>query len=94
MTKSWLGSTLAMLTLVAASAVGGCADAPKTNAGADVGGVQVDLSLGGGENINSASYSIAGPAGFTKTGTIDISNSTALTVAIGGIPAGSGYAIW
>jgi hypothetical protein len=91
MNKSCLRSTLALLTLVAASALGGCSDASKPSA--NVGGVQVDLALGGGENINTASYSITGPAGFMKSGMFDISNSTALTVAIGGLPAGNGYTI-
>ena len=80
MNKSCLRSTLALLTLVAASALGGCSDASKPSA--NVGGVQVDLALGGGENINTASYSITGPAGFMKSGMFDISNSTALTVAM------------
>ena len=44
--------------------------------------------LPNGTSIQSASYTITGPMGFIRTGTIDASASTMLTALIGGIPAG------
>ncbi len=39
------------------------------------------------------SYTIIGPNGFSKAGTIDVSSSTAISAVIGGLPAGNGYVI-
>jgi len=55
--------------------------------------VSLALQIGGGQAINSASYTITGPNGFSKTGTIDLSKATKLTATISGLPAGSGYSI-
>jgi len=93
MTRLCLRALLAMSTVILAASAGGCSDAPLNHSSADVGGVSVSLSIGGGETINSASYSITGPAAFTNSGTIDLSNSTSVAVTLGGIPAGSGYNI-
>ena len=51
------------------------------------------LTLSSGATLTSVSYTIVGPASFSKTGSIDVSNSTTVSGLIGGIPAGSGYAI-
>jgi hypothetical protein len=51
------------------------------------------LDVGGGVVINSVSYTIIGPNGFSKTGSIDLSAATAFSATIGGIPAGNGYSI-
>lgn len=53
----------------------------------------VGLSLqAGGVTLNSVSYTIVG-TGFTKSGTINVANSTQISTVIGGIPAGKGYSI-
>src|SRR5262249_24566444 len=57
------------------------------------GAVDFALQLGDGHSISSASYTITGPNGFSKTGTIDVSKSTKLTAIIAGLPAGTGYQI-
>jgi hypothetical protein len=51
------------------------------------------LQIAPGVTVNSASYMITGPGGFSKSGSVDVSHSTTLTVTIGGLPAGSGYHI-
>src|SRR5205085_12285392 len=58
-----------------------------------VGSVGLELQVAAGATINSASYTITGPNGFSKTGTIDVSATTKLTATIGGLPAGAGYSI-
>jgi hypothetical protein len=58
-----------------------------------VGSVGLDLQLASGAILNSASYTITGPGGFSKTGSVDISHSTKLSATIGGLPAGSGFSI-
>jgi hypothetical protein len=58
-----------------------------------VGSVGVALLLGSGIVVNTASYTISGPGGFSKPGTIDTSNSPSLSATIGGLPTGTGYSI-
>jgi phospholipase C len=43
--------------------------------------------------LDQVSYTIAGPGGFNKTGTLDVSHSTMVSGTITGLPAGSGYTI-
>src|SRR5688572_28074086 len=57
------------------------------------GSITLSLALADGRTISTASYSISGPNGFARTGTIDVSKSTKLTATIGGIPAGMGYRV-
>jgi hypothetical protein len=57
------------------------------------GAVSLSLQLADGRSINTAGYTITGPNGYAKTGTIDVSSSTKLTATIVGIPAGAGYKI-
>jgi hypothetical protein len=42
--------------------------------------------------LNSVSWTIVG-TGYTKSGTLNVANSTQISAVIGGIPAGSGYSI-
>ena len=57
------------------------------------GSATIALQLAGGLTINTVTYSITGPAGFTKSGSIDVSHSTTVSTVIGGLPAGNGYGI-
>jgi hypothetical protein len=57
------------------------------------GSVGLALQLASGTTINSASYTITGPNGFTKTGSINLTAATKLSATIGGLPAGTGYSI-
>jgi phospholipase C len=51
------------------------------------------LLLGGTVNLSTLSYTISGPNGFIKSGSIDVSSSTKVSAVIGGLPAGSGFFI-
>jgi hypothetical protein len=88
--------------LASALVLGGAAfSSGCSSAGSEPGAIKGDEAAGeiglelsvGGVTLNSASYTITGPAGFSKTGTIDLSSSTALSATIGGIPVGTGYSI-
>ncbi len=62
-------------------------------AGDSSGSVGIALQLGGGLTLNTVTYQIAGPAGFTKSGSIDVSNSGSISAVISPLPAGLGYSI-
>ncbi len=54
----------------------------------------IGLSLqASGVTLNSVAYTIIGPGGFSKAGTIDVTNSSQISTVIGGIPAGNGYSV-
>jgi len=53
----------------------------------------LSLQLASGSTLTSVSYTIIGPASFSKTGSIDVSNSSTISGLIGGIPAGNGFTI-
>src|SRR5882724_866765 len=46
-----------------------------------------------GTTLNSVSYQITGPQSFTKSGTIDVGNSTKISANISPLPGGTGYQI-
>jgi hypothetical protein len=67
---------------------------PTTMEGSDsTGTIVFELRLPDGRQINSARFTITGPNGFTKSGTINVSQSNTLTATIGGLPAGMGFQI-
>lgn len=55
----------------------------------------VDLALDVAPNVtvDRASYTITGPGGFLRSGTLDLTNSAKLSAVIGGLPVGTGYLI-
>jgi len=57
------------------------------------GEIALDLSLASGATLSAVGYTITGPGGYAKTGSIDVSKSTKVATTIGGIPNGSGYTI-
>jgi PKD repeat protein len=58
----------------------------------DLGMVGLALTLSGGTVLNAASYVVTGPAGFNRTGTLDLSHSTTISALIP-LPAGGPYSI-
>src|SRR6185503_10978655 len=86
--------TMLALGVCGVSSIIGCTDggAAHESDGA-TGEVGLSLQLPGGTTIQSASYSISGPMGFSRTGMLDVSASTKLTGLISGIPAGRGFQI-
>jgi hypothetical protein len=95
--KTTLGLLTAMTLASTATALVGCQDTEDRVGSAAlneaVGTVGLDLQAAPGFVLNTVSYTITGPSGFTKTGTIDVSNSTKLTALIGSLPAGKGFSI-
>lgn len=77
-----------------AAALNGCSSAPEgSTAGAEsVGMIGLELQVAGAA-LNQVSYTIVGPGSFTKSGTLDVTNSTTVSGLIGGLPVGSGYTI-
>src|SRR5450432_2330888 len=57
------------------------------------GDVSFALTLVPGVTLPSATYTITGPGGFSRTGTINLTSSSTLSALISGLPAGMGYAI-
>jgi hypothetical protein len=82
------------LFLGAALASGGCVDETQpAGATGEVGAAELGVVLGPGLGINNLSYSLTGPSSFSRMGTFNVASSTTFTATIGGLPAGSGYAI-
>ena len=76
-------------------ACGGTAPAGggSATAEASAGSLQFALQLANGSTVSSASYVILGPNGFTKAASLNVANSSTISTVIGGLPAGTGYAI-
>ena len=91
----WKMTTLA-LAFCGYASFAGCngsgGTSPATVSQDATGTVSFALQVGGAV-IQTASYTITGPNGYTKTGTINLASSTTLSTTIAGIPAGSGYQI-
>lgn len=66
---------------------------PTQPATGDTGTVGVALQVAPGITIDSVSYGLTGPNGFSQSGTIDVTMSPTVSALLGGIPAGSGYGI-
>jgi phospholipase C len=78
------------------AAVNGCSkqdaapNAPTTGV-STTGGVA--LQLGPGVVVDSVSYTITGPGGFSTSGMLDLSHAATLTGVISHLPAGNGFTI-
>ena len=60
------------------------------------GTVGMELTLPGGEQINSVTWTVTGPNNAStviQTGTVNVGSSTTVSFLVGGIPAGSNYNI-
>jgi len=97
--RRWLAtnpSTIPLVFLLAFGAgapLSGCVgDQENGVEGENIGSLGLDLQVAPGVTLLSVSYTITGN-GFTKTGTIDASDSPIISGTIGGIPAGNGYSI-
>ena len=74
----------------------GCSSVPSDSTDATeaaAGSIGLQLALPNGTTLNTAAYTITGPGGYTKTGSIDLTSATKLSATIGAIPAGNGYSI-
>jgi hypothetical protein len=88
----------ALLAMIAglSGLTAGCGDGENIDTGGDsaenVGSVGIKLDLGSDVVLNTINYEITGN-GFTKAGTINVTDSSEIRALIGGIPAGTGYSI-
>ena len=60
------------------------------------GSVGMQLTLPGGEQLNTISWTLTGPNGAStvvQTGSVNVQNSQTASFIVGGIPGGSGYSI-
>ncbi|HTQ08252.1 MAG TPA: hypothetical protein VMI54_30570 [Polyangiaceae bacterium] len=86
-------SILTFAALGACTSLAGCSSTESQNSH-QAGDSSIGLRLTtGGITLSSVSYAITGPGGFSKTGSVDVSNTTQISALIGGIPAGSGFSI-
>ena len=86
-------SLVLLLALGASAPLAGCAGDPEVNSGNEqVGSLGLNLEVAPGVTLLSVGYTITGN-GFTKTGTIDVTDSPSISGTIGGIPAGNGYTL-
>jgi phospholipase C len=76
-----------------ALALDGCNRPPTPSSNDDQSTGSAALQLGPGLTLDTVSYTITGPGGFTRSGTLDVSHSTSISGTISGLPAGSGYNI-
>ncbi|HVT09193.1 MAG TPA: PKD domain-containing protein [Polyangia bacterium] len=95
--KSSIGKmTMLALGFCGFTALSGISCSPRGNGPAAVqndgtGSATIAFQVAGGLTINTLTYSLTGPGGFSKTGSIDVSRSTTISTVIGGLPAGNGY---
>ena len=86
---------LASLGLTTGWSIVGCSavdtTANRPDARDEAGSIGLALQTGG-VTLNSVSFTIIG-TGYTKSGTINLTNSSVLSAVIGGIPVGTGYSI-
>ena len=83
-------ATLAGLTSFACSdQIGGRGGSSDDSEGS----IGLALTLASGTTLDTLTYQIAGPHGFSKSGSIDVSHSSTISAVISGIPAGTGYAL-
>jgi uncharacterized protein YjiK len=93
-----LRSSLIALLGSASALTLGCSSDPGPASGAEgrgenAGSVGLSLVLASGRAVSSVSYTITGPGGFARSGTIDTTKSSAISATIAGLPAGNGFAI-
>jgi phospholipase C len=75
--------------------IGGCAsDVPSSpQVKEETGEVGLQLQISAGVTLETVRYTITGPLGFNRTGSIDVTNSATVSAVIGGLPFGTGYQI-
>jgi phospholipase C len=106
--KTLLRNTLVVGAIGAATVAAaqvGCSQAPGGSsapaepispAHESTGSVAMKLTIPGGAQINTISWTITGPSGAStvvETGTVNVQNSIAINFVVGGIPVGTGYTI-
>jgi hypothetical protein len=84
---------LAVLAL-AAGPLACSSDSEHPSSGVDAASaIGLSLQIAPGSDVSSVQYVISGPAGFSTSGTIDVSDSSTISATLSPIPAGSGFSI-
>jgi phospholipase C len=95
----------AMGAATVAAAQVGCSQAPGLGSSPaepapapaeSTGSVGLRLTIPGGAQINSISWTITGPGGAStvvQSGTVNVQSSAAINFVVGGVPAGTGFSI-
>jgi 5'-nucleotidase len=97
--SSTVGASALALSLSFAAAGCGGSEPSETSPSATkpdgerLGDLALGLSLAPGIDLAAASYTITGAGGFTKSGSLDLTQSSKITATIAGLPAGSGYSV-
>ena len=91
-TRLGQGSLVCLLALGVSAPFIACSSEPLSHGEEQSGELGLQLTAAPGVTLNAVKYTISGN-GFTKSGTIDTSNSPAVSGTIGGIPSGKGYTI-
>lgn len=71
----------------------GCAVDPTDGAPEQTGEIGLDLQVAPGLALDTLSYTITGPAGFTRMAALEVANSSTVSAIISGLPIGTGYQI-
>ena len=94
--KFAIGRAVVAAIVLAGAASYGCSSDPADSSGEQSessGSVGLALEVTDDVTLDAVSYTISGPAAYTKSGSINVKNSASLSLFIDGIPAGLGYNI-
>ncbi|HET7718428.1 MAG TPA: lamin tail domain-containing protein, partial [Acidimicrobiales bacterium] len=80
------------LVVLVGSLAAGCAD-ESIPAAEQAGGVELALQVAPGLDLDSLSYTVTGPGGFNRSGSVNLGKSASIGFTVGGLPAGNGYTI-
>ncbi len=72
------------------------AGTPAGGISKNLGSIGMDLTIPGGQQLTTVSWTLTGPNGaatVVQSGSVNVQNSQALSFVVGGIPSGSGYGI-
>lgn len=94
--KTKLVNSILLSALTSSFMLGGCSSADTPNAaGAEQSGtLGLELHLGFGVTLDTVSYTVSGPAAFSRKGAIDVANSSTISAVLSGIPFGAGYQVF
>jgi hypothetical protein len=92
--KSWITNAMVIALVGATAASSSCSSGPSGSADETNGGsVETDLKIGRTTQIRSVGYTVAGPNGFTRTGSLDVSHHREAEGTVSDVPAGGPYTI-
>jgi hypothetical protein len=86
--------SIGLALLATASAVGCSSGSSESSTNADPSdSVGMELRIGRTTQINKVNYTLTGPSGFSRSGSIDVSKDRDIDAAIKAVPVGSPYSL-